>query len=104
MLTLVGLLTAAGALVLSTHLAPVSIWTMNFAVMFALALGMARVAPLVAWAAGELQQVQLLGAAARETELATAGDKPAHGRSSIEPDSRARTFGTVRPYPRPRHL
>ena len=39
MLTLVGLLTAAGALVLSTHLAPVSIWAMNFAMMFALALG-----------------------------------------------------------------
>lgn len=39
MLTLVGLLTAAGALVLATHLAPVSIWAMNFAMMFALALG-----------------------------------------------------------------
>jgi RND superfamily putative drug exporter len=33
MLTLVGLLTAAGALVLSTHIAPVSIWAMNFAMM-----------------------------------------------------------------------
>ncbi|MDP9092955.1 MAG: MMPL family transporter [Actinomycetota bacterium] len=39
MLTLVGLLTAAGALVISTHVAPVSIWAMNFAMMFALALG-----------------------------------------------------------------
>jgi putative drug exporter of the RND superfamily len=39
MLTLVGLLTAAGALVLSTHIAPVSIWALNFAMMFALALG-----------------------------------------------------------------
>ena len=39
MLTLVGLVTAAGALVLSTHVAPVSIWAMNFAMMFALALG-----------------------------------------------------------------
>ena len=39
MLTLVGLVTAAGALVLSTHIAPVSIWAMNFAMMFALALG-----------------------------------------------------------------
>ena len=39
MLTLVGLLTAAGALVHSTHLAPVSIWAMNFAMMFAPALG-----------------------------------------------------------------
>jgi RND superfamily putative drug exporter len=39
MLTMVGLLSAAGALVLSTHLAPVSIWALNFAMMFALALG-----------------------------------------------------------------
>ena len=39
MLTLVGLLTAAGALVLATHVAPVSIWALNFAMMFALALG-----------------------------------------------------------------
>jgi putative drug exporter of the RND superfamily len=39
MLTMVGLLTAAGALVLSTQVAPVSIWALNFALMFALALG-----------------------------------------------------------------
>jgi RND superfamily putative drug exporter len=39
MLTMVGLLSAAGALVLSTRLAPVSIWALNFAMMFALALG-----------------------------------------------------------------
>jgi putative drug exporter of the RND superfamily len=39
MLTLVGLVSAAGALVISTHIAPVSIWAMNFAMMFALALG-----------------------------------------------------------------
>ena len=39
MLTMVGLLVAAGALVLATHLAPVSIWALNFALMFALALG-----------------------------------------------------------------
>jgi putative drug exporter of the RND superfamily len=39
MLTMVGLVIAAGALVLATHLAPVSIWAMNFAMMFALALG-----------------------------------------------------------------
>jgi putative drug exporter of the RND superfamily len=39
MLTLAGLVTAAGALVLSTYIAPVSIWAMNFAMMFALALG-----------------------------------------------------------------
>jgi putative drug exporter of the RND superfamily len=39
MLTLVGLMVAAGALVLATHIAPVSIWALNFAMMFALALG-----------------------------------------------------------------
>ena len=39
LLTMVGLLVAAGALVLATHIAPVSIWALNFALMFALALG-----------------------------------------------------------------
>jgi putative drug exporter of the RND superfamily len=39
MLTIVGLLASAGVLYLSTLLAPVSIWAMNFALMFALALG-----------------------------------------------------------------
>jgi RND superfamily putative drug exporter len=39
LLTMVGLLVAAGALVMSTHVAPVSIWALNFALMFALALG-----------------------------------------------------------------
>ncbi|MBE7188600.1 MMPL family transporter [Jatrophihabitans endophyticus] len=39
MLTMIGLLTAAGALVLATHIAPVSVWALNFALMFALALG-----------------------------------------------------------------
>jgi len=39
LLTLVGLLVAAGALVIATNIAPVSIWALNFALMFALALG-----------------------------------------------------------------
>jgi RND superfamily putative drug exporter len=39
MLTLVGLMSAAGALVIASKVAPVSIWAMNFAMMFALALG-----------------------------------------------------------------
>ena len=39
MLTMIGLLTAAGALVIATHIAPVSVWALNFAMMFALALG-----------------------------------------------------------------
>ncbi len=39
MLTMVGLVAAAGSLFLATELLPVSIWAMNFALMFALALG-----------------------------------------------------------------
>jgi RND superfamily putative drug exporter len=39
MLTMVGLMAAAGSLYLTTQLMPVSIWAMNFALMFALALG-----------------------------------------------------------------
>ncbi len=39
MLTMVGLLAAAGSLYLATKVMPVSIWAMNFALMFALALG-----------------------------------------------------------------
>ena len=39
MLTMVGLIAAAGSLYLGTQILPVSIWAMNFALMFALALG-----------------------------------------------------------------
>jgi RND superfamily putative drug exporter len=39
LLTMVGLMVAAGALVLITDVTPVSIWALNFALMFALALG-----------------------------------------------------------------
>ncbi len=39
LLTMAGLLVAAGALVISTKFFPVSIWALNFALMFALALG-----------------------------------------------------------------
>jgi putative drug exporter of the RND superfamily len=39
MLTMIGLLAAAGSLYLGTLIAPISIWAMNFALMFALALG-----------------------------------------------------------------
>jgi putative drug exporter of the RND superfamily len=39
MLTMIGLLSAAGMLYLGTLIAPTSIWAMNFALMFALALG-----------------------------------------------------------------
>jgi RND superfamily putative drug exporter len=39
MLTIVGLIASAGVLFLGTKIAPISIWAMNFALMFALALG-----------------------------------------------------------------
>ncbi|MEP9383354.1 MMPL family transporter [Nocardioides cheoyonin] len=39
LLTLAGLIASAGSLVLINHFVPVSIWAMNFAMMFALALG-----------------------------------------------------------------
>ncbi|MFC4056126.1 MMPL family transporter [Actinomadura syzygii] len=39
LLTMAGLAASAGSLVLLTHLMPISIWAMNFAMMFALALG-----------------------------------------------------------------
>ncbi len=39
MLTIVGLIASAGVLYLGTKFAPISIWAMNFALMFALALG-----------------------------------------------------------------
>src|SRR5664279_1255248 len=39
MLTILGLVATAGSLYLVTLLMPVSVWAMNFALMFALALG-----------------------------------------------------------------
>jgi putative drug exporter of the RND superfamily len=39
MLTIVGLIASAGVLFLGTRISPISIWAMNFALMFALALG-----------------------------------------------------------------
>ena len=39
MLTMVGLISAAGLLYLGTLISPISIWAMNFALIFALALG-----------------------------------------------------------------
>jgi RND superfamily putative drug exporter len=39
MLTIIGLMAAAGSLYLGTHIGAISIWAMNFALMFALALG-----------------------------------------------------------------
>jgi RND superfamily putative drug exporter len=39
LLTLAGLVASAGGLVLLNHITPISVWAMNFAMMFALALG-----------------------------------------------------------------
>ena len=39
MLTILGLVAAAGSLWIGTRIADISIWAMNFALMFALALG-----------------------------------------------------------------
>ena len=39
MLTMIGLMSAAGLLYIGTKVTPISIWAMNFALMFALALG-----------------------------------------------------------------
>jgi len=78
MLTLVGLLTAAGALVVSTHIAPVSIWAMNFAMMFALALGIDYALFIV---------VRFRAALARR------GDQPDRAGAAIE--AIAETMGTA---------
>ena len=79
MLTLVGLLSAAGALVIATHVAPVSIWAMNFAMMFALALGIdyalfivVRFRAALARRAAESDRKQVALAAVAET-MGTAG-------------------------------
>jgi RND superfamily putative drug exporter len=78
MLTLVGLLSAAGALVLSTHITPVSIWALNFALMFAVALGIDYALFLV---------VRFRAA------LASRADQP-HRRSAVE-DAIAETMATA---------
>jgi RND superfamily putative drug exporter len=48
MLTILGLMAAAGSLYLGTHIGAISIWAMNFALMFALALGVDYALLLVA--------------------------------------------------------
>ena len=66
LLTMVGLLVAAGSLVITTHLFAVSIWALNFALMFALALGIDYALFIV---------VRFRAALARRA--ATAGDREA---------------------------
>jgi RND superfamily putative drug exporter len=78
MLTLIGLLAAAGSLVLATHIAPVSIWALNFAMMFALALGIDYALFLVvrfrtALARRKDEDPQAAAVAAVSETMATAG-------------------------------
>ena len=69
-LTLAGLVASAGSLVLINHLVPVSIWAMNFAMMFALALG-------IDYALFIVQRFRAARLGAHED--AAAGDRRDHG-------------------------
>ena len=69
-LTLAGLVASAGSLVLINELVPVSIWAMNFAMMFALALGIDYALFLV---------VRYRAARMGHHEHAAAGDRRDHG-------------------------
>jgi putative drug exporter of the RND superfamily len=79
MLTMVGLLVAAGALVIADHITPVSIWALNFALMFALALGIDYALFLVVRFRAALERRhakpgdRVASAAATAETLATAG-------------------------------
>ena len=69
-LTLAGLVASAGSLVLINELVPVSIWAMNFAMMFALALGIDYALFLV---------VRFRAARMGHHETPRAGDRRDHG-------------------------
>ena len=89
MLTMAGLLVAAGALVLASHLAPISIWALNFALMFSLALGIDYALFLVVRfrSALERRQVQrgdrAAAAAAVAETMATAGKAVAFSAATV---------------------
>ncbi|WP_067669930.1 MMPL family transporter [Nocardia miyunensis] len=72
LLTLAGLIASAGGLVLLNHLTPISVWAMNFAMMFALALGIDYALFIVARFRGALARTPDARAAVAET-LSTAG-------------------------------
>jgi RND superfamily putative drug exporter len=84
MLTLAGLVVAAGALVLVNHLTPVSIWALNFALMFALALGIDYALFLV-----------VRFRAALEHHRARPGDQQAPGGQQAVVAAVAETMGTA---------
>ena len=72
LLTLAGLVASAGGLVLLNHLTPISVWAMNFAMMFALALGIDYALFMVARFRGALTGAPNVRAAVAET-MRTAG-------------------------------
>ena len=73
MLTMVGLLAAAGSLYLGTLIAPISIWAMNFALMFALALGIDYALFIVMRFRGALFGSKLSAGEATAVTMDTAG-------------------------------
>ena len=73
MLTMVGLMAAAGSLYLATKVMPVSIWAMNFALMFALALGVDYALFIVHRFRGAFFGTRLSAADATAVTMDTAG-------------------------------
>jgi putative drug exporter of the RND superfamily len=73
MLTMVGLMAAAGSLYFATKVMPVSIWAMNFALMFALALGVDYALFIVHRFRGALFGSKLSAADAAAVTMDTAG-------------------------------
>ena len=73
MLTMVGLASAAGMLYLGTQITPISIWAMNFALMFALALGIDYALFIVHRFRGALFGHRLSPAQATAVAMDTAG-------------------------------
>ena len=73
MLTILGLVAAAGSLFLGTHLLDISIWAMNFALMFALALGIDYALFIVYRFRGALFGSKLSPAEAAAVTMDTAG-------------------------------
>jgi RND superfamily putative drug exporter len=73
MLTMLGLVAAAGSLYLTSRVMPVSIWAMNFALMFALALGIDYALLLVHRFRGALSGSRLSPEDATAVTMDTAG-------------------------------
>ena len=76
MLTIVGLVAAAGSLYLGTQLLDISIWAMNFALMFALALGIDYALFIVYRFRGALLRLRRAGRATRSPRRWTPPARP----------------------------